>query len=387
MKEKLSSRERVLAAIQHQPVDHVPLCFDGLCHGSVRFVTRLHPNPFDRARFYLDLGADTAIAVSPPQCSAQGFKTREWKEEPKDEEYPLLHKEYITPRGSLRQVVRKTEDYPDRISLFSDFNVPPSRTKVYLVHKEEDLDKLPYILSAPKGKELDDFYRSAKEAKKFCDENRIFLSGNSFGVGDAVIHLSGVEPVVTAALENPDFLKRYIGIVSDWSLKKTAILVAAGVDLIVRRGWYESTDFWSPRLYREFLFEPLRKEVALAHQAGVKFCYVMNSGAMPLLDFFEEIGFDMLSNIDPLARNTDLARIKSRIGDRIALCGGVNNNLVIERGTEDEVAAAVADAIDKLAPNSGFILAPGDSLDYLGAAEETTKRNFYKMVAVWKKLR
>jgi uroporphyrinogen-III decarboxylase len=175
--------------------------------------------------------------------------------------------------------------------------------------------------------------------------------------------------------------------VSDWSLKKTAILVAAGVDLIVRRGWYESTDFWSPRLYREFLFEPLRKEVALAHQAGVKFCYVMNSGAMPLLDFFEEIGFDMLSNIDPLARNTDLARIKSRIGDRIALCGGVNNNLVIERGTEDEVAAAVADAIDKLAPNSGFILAPGDSLDYLGAAEETTKRNFYKMVAVWKKLR
>jgi hypothetical protein len=387
MKEKLSSRERVLAAIQHQPVDHVPLCFEGLCHGSVRFVTRLHPNPFDRARFYLDLGADTAIAVSPPQCSAQGFKTREWKEEPKDEEYPLLHKEYITPRGSLRQVVRKTEDYPDRISLFSDFNVPPSRTKVYLVHKEEDLDKLPYILSAPKGKELDDFYRSAKEAKKFCDENRIFLSGNSFGVGDAVIHLSGVEPVVTAALENPDFLKRYIGIVSDWSLKKTAILVAAGVDLIVRRGWYESTDFWSPRLYREFLFEPLRKEVALAHQAGVKFCYVMNSGAMPLLDFFEEIGFDMLSNIDPLARNTDLARIKSRIGDRIALCGGVNNNLVIERGTEDEVAAAVADAIDKLAPNSGFILAPGDSLDYLGAAEETTKRNFYKMVAVWKKLR
>lgn len=82
-----------------------------------------------------------------------------------------------------------------------------------------------------------------------------------------------------------------------------------------------------------------------------------------------------------------LSRIKTRIGGQIALCGGVNNMLVIEKGMEDEVPAAVADAIEKLSPNSGFILAPGDSPDYMGNAEATTKRNIYKMIEVWKTLR
>ncbi|MEW6358293.1 MAG: uroporphyrinogen decarboxylase family protein [Planctomycetota bacterium] len=376
-----------MAAIQHQPVDHVPLCFDGLCHGSVRFVTKLHPDPFERARFYLDLGADTAIVVNPPLYAGNGLQTKQWKEEPPGERYPLLFKEYITPRGSLRQVVRKTEDYPDAISLFSDHNVPAGRSKEYLIQKEEDLDKLPYILSPPAGKDLDHFYQNAKRARTFCEESQIFMSGYSAGVGDSVIHLSGVEPVLTAALENPAFLKRYVEIVSDWSLKRTEIWIEAGVDLIVRRGWYESTDFWSPALYRQFLFEPLKKEVDLAHQAGVKFTYVMNSGAMPLLDIFKEIAFDIYSNIDPLTPGTDLARIKSTIGDQIALCGGVNNNLVMEKGTEAEVEAAVADAMRILSPNSGFILAPGDSLDFFGTAEETTKRNFHKMIEVWRRLR
>ena len=383
----MTSRERILAAIHHQPVDHIPLCFEGLCHGQVRFVNQLLPDQFQRARFYLDLGVDTAIAVGPPTYARGSFTTKEWREESRDEGCPLLVKEYTTPRGSLRQVVRKTEDYPGSISLFSDYNVPAGRSKEYLVGKEEDLEKLPCILSAPHGKDLDEFFASVKKARKFCDENQILLSANSPGVGDPIILLSGVEAVLTAALENPRFLKRYIEIVSDWSLKRTGIMIEAGVDLIVRRGWYESTDFWSPALYREFLFGPLSKEVRLAHQAGVKFSYVMNSGAMPLLDSFKEIGFDVYSNIDPLTPRTDLARIKAQIGDRIALCGGVNNNLVVERGTEEEVAAAVAEAIEKLAPNSGFILAPGDSLDYLGTAEETTKRNFHKMIDVWRKLR
>jgi len=387
MKERLSSRDRILAAIQHQPVDHVPLCFDGLCHGSVRFVTKLHPDPFERSRFYLHLGADTAIVVSPPLHSSEGFQTKQWKEESPGEPHPLLFKEYVTPQGSLRQVVRKTEDYPASISLFSDHNVPPGRSKEYLVQKEADLDKLPYILSPPAGKDLDHFHQNAKKARAFCDEHQIFLSGYSPGVGDSIIHLSGVEPALMAAMENPAFLKRYVEIVSHWSLKRTEIMLEAGVDLIVRRGWYESTDFWSPALYREFLFEPLRKEVELTHQAGAKFTYVMNSGAMPLLGFFSELGFDIYSNIDPLTPGTDLARIKSTIGAKIALCGGVNNNLVIERGTEAEVEAAVAEAIRTLSPNSGFILAPGDCLDFLGTAEETTKRNFYKMIEAWKRLR
>lgn len=34
MKSRMSSKERLLAAIEHRPVDRVPLCFEGVCHGS-----------------------------------------------------------------------------------------------------------------------------------------------------------------------------------------------------------------------------------------------------------------------------------------------------------------------------------------------------------------
>lgn len=162
------------------------------------------------------------------------------------------------------------------------------------------------------------------------------------------------------------------------------ILIDAGVDLVVRRGWYEITDFWSPDLYGRLLAEPLRMQVETAHQTGVKFTYVMNSGAMPLLSTSKEIGFDVLPNIDPVASGTDAGEIKREIGDAICLCGGVNNTHVLEEGTEADVREAVEGAIETLGPETGFILAPGDSPGFVdGTDQAVVRRNIEVMIAAW----
>ncbi len=166
-----------------------------------------------------------------------------------------------------------------------------------------------------------------------------------------------------------------------------AIHIEAGVDLVLRRGWYESADFWSPRLYREFLYDPLKREVETAHQAGVLVNYCMNSGAMPLLPMFRELGFDIYSCIDPTLGDTDLARIKGEVGDMIALYGGVSNHRVVERGTPEQVRQAVIEAVDALAAGGGFILGLGDVLDYTMSSPEISERNFYAMVEAWKEIR
>ena len=59
----MTSRERVLAAIGHEAVDHVPLCFEGVCHGSVKCINAEYPDPFERARYYMSLGVDHAVQV------------------------------------------------------------------------------------------------------------------------------------------------------------------------------------------------------------------------------------------------------------------------------------------------------------------------------------
>ncbi len=381
--QKMSSKERIKATIRHEKTDHLPMCFDGICHGVVTFVSEMYPDKYERASFFLELGLDTAVSITPPINSTANYTVKEWIETQKNEIYPILHKEYITKKGSLFQVVRRTEDYPGPIRLISDHNV--SRSKQFLVEKEEDLEKLEQILVSPEGKELDDFMKDAKETKKFCDEKGLIMTGYLSGVGDSLIWFSGVENVLLASQDAPEFLKRYTAIVGKWNKRRMEIMLEGGVDHMIRRGWYESTDFWSPALYRELFFDFLKDEVETCHRANVTYDYCMNSGTMSLLEMFKELKFDIFSNFDPLLGNTDLVKIKETVGKEMALCGGVNNFLVLEKGTEAEVEAAVKDAVHKLASGGGYILAPGDSI-YL-STDATTRRNFYKMIAVWKELR
>ncbi len=327
------------------------------------------------------------MRFGPPLFSNSAFQTREWKEYHSDEPYPLLIKEYITPKGNLKQILRK-HDYPsDFISIFSDHNVPASRSIKYLIEKEEDLEKLKYILMPPDDKDLKWYYEQAKEMRKFCDEKQVLFAGYSQGIGDPLLWMSGIENVVMSSALNPDFLNQYIDTVSEWNKKLVEIQIDAGIDLIIRRGWYESTDFWAPDLFRKFLFEPLKNEIEMAHQAGVFFTYVMNSKAKPMIDIFNDLEFDIYSNIDPVTVGMDLAELKQKISNKITLYGGVNNFIVIENGTADEVRKDVTEAVEKLAPGGHFVLGPGDTLDFTMANPENTKKNFYEMINTWKELR
>ena len=380
----MSSRERLQAAIEHRPVDRVPLCFEGICHGSVVPIDRQYPDPLDRARYYLSLGVDHAVNVAPPVVSALGCETRQW-EEALDRGGIALVKEYVTPAGSLRQRVRRTADYGHtEVPLFSDHHVPPTRSLQYLVSGMGDLSALEHILRLPQASELGPFVERTRAARRFCDRHDLLLAGSVPGVGDPLMWLSGIEPVLLAAIDDPAFLEAYVAVVARWSLGLVELLVQAGVDVIVRRGWYESTDFWSPDLYRRFLAPPLEAETRLAHQAGARLSYVMNTGAMPLLPVFADMGFDVLSNLDPQGPGTDLGVIKRRLGDHICLCGGVNNTHVLEQGAEAEVESAVLEALHTLSAGSGFILAPGDSVGFLkGTDSELVVRNVQTMIDTW----
>ncbi len=376
----MTTRERIRAVVRREPTDHLPLCFTAICHGVIRFLDERLPDKIKQAEFLMNLGVDAGITITPPVHSLKNVAIKAWREDPPGERYPVLHKEYRTPLGTLRQVVRKTEDYGSDIRLTSDHNVPSSRSMTYLVESEENLDALEYLLRVPDDEELRGYREEAEAFKAFCDAHGIFLSGYLLGVGDPLIWFSGVERSVTASFDDPGFMERYVAILEKWNRARLALLLEAGADIIVRRGWYESTDFWSPTLYRRYLRAPLNGDIELAHQAGALFTYVMNSGAMPLLDQFNDLGFDIYSNIDPMTPLMDLEAIKRKVGARITLCGGVNNNLILERGTEEQVQRAVQDAVEKLGPE-GFILAPGDSIL---ATSEKAMRNFYVMIDAWK---
>ncbi len=202
---------------------------------------------------------------------------------------------------------------------------------------------------------------------------------------DALMWLCGAVKPLYWAYDESDFLEELIEMIAVWNRKRMEIYLDEGVDLLIKRAWYESTDFWSPALYERFIAPVLKKDVELTHQAGAKFGYIITSGMMPLMENFIDIGIDVIIGVDPVqGRGTNLSILKEKANGKVCLWGGINGFLTVEKGTEDEVRYAVENALKILSKKSGFILSPVDNVT---EDAEITWRNVDVLIKTWKGFR
>ncbi len=386
----------MLSALDHEEADHVPLCFmiyaalRGRCRDDHEFVER-----------QLEMGLDATVALqlpsseSPPQHrDLPGLPVRfhpdvevsEWREERPGERYPLvLHKEYHTPAGVLTTVVNRTEDWPygDHVPFLDDYLCPRSRK--FLIDGPGDLEALRYLLVPPTAKDVVAFREKSEDDRKFAASHDLLVTGGR-GVGlDASAWLCGFRGVALAAVRQPEFLDELAEILHEWNRQRMKVFLDAGVDLFIRRGWYEGTDFWSPALYRRFILPHVRDEIEMAHEAGARFGYIMTSGSMPLLEMLADAGLDVLIGVDPVqGRGTDLALMKRKLAGKVCLWGGVNGFITVETGSKDQITDAVTRAVKVLGPSGGFILSP---VDNIRENSPRARKGVMAMIGAWKKVR
>jgi len=277
--------------------------------------------------------------------------------------------------------VRQTEDWPwgDHVPFLDDYLVP--RSKKFLVTAPEHLDALRCLLVPPTQEELTNFEIEAQPAIELARRHDLLLAGG-WGVGaDLIGWIYGLGNMVFAIYDQPDFMREMLDIIAVWNRARMAVVLEAGIDLYIKRAWYENCDFWTPDSYREFLFPIVKTDAELAHQKGARLGYIITSNCMPLLDMFAEAGIDVLIGVDPEAWN--MAAAKEKLGKRVALWGGVNGHLTVEHGTIQEVQAEVRQAIEVLAPGGGFILSPVDNV-----RENTTRshKNVQGLITEWQRL-
>ncbi len=375
----MTSRERMLTAMSCGQPDRVPLHFR--LFGFEPPAHLAWTNEVERIERWASVGADTTVGLAAPSRMHPDVTVRSWREEPTaDEPYPLVCKEYDTPAGVLRHVVREAGEsfnkgvgwHADEVHLFDDYNVP--RAKEHAVTCPADLPKLRYLLLCdPSDEQMAEFREHARQVRAFADQHGVLLDGWGSCAIDAAIWLCGVEGAVLAAMDAPEFFGELIDILHAADKRNCRMLLEEGVDLLVRRGWYEGAHFWSPDLYRRFFAPCVQELTDMAHQAGAKFGCTMSAGIMPLLDEFLEIGFDVLYHVDPVQGGADLAVVKRKLGSRIAVLGGINSAITLGRGSRDEIRRAVFEAVDVLGPGGGFVLSPVDCLfpDTPWAAVET----------------
>ncbi len=308
---------------------------------------------------------------------------RNWREK-RDADFDLLHREYTTPDGVLTTTVQLSEDWPhgDRIPFVDDFQVP--RAVKNLITCSEDLPAFHHLLTAPSVEDAAHFGEEAETARAFAAEHGVLLAGG-WGVGmDMLNWLCGMQNLMLLTLDQPVMIAELLEMIHVWNKQRMELVLSAHPDIYIRRAWYEGCDFIPRTFFRDEVLPRLKAEVDLAHDRGVKFGYICTSGLGPMLDFYVEAGIDVLIGIDPVqGTKTNLAAIKEKIGERICLWGGVSGAITVELGSEDEVRAAVREAIQTLG-SDGFILSPVDNVTI---DEPKTWRNLEFFLDEWRKNR
>jgi len=357
----MTSKERLLAAMRKAPVDRVP----------VPQVFWLWSPEHEMFR-WADLEAKTAWHkrlgfdhyLSLPSVGRQNpeIVERHWQEKSPDEECAILCSEWSSPKGTLTAKLRLSEDYPgQKINLFSDFNT--ARYVKPLLGSAADLETFVRMdfWKLRAGDELEEWRSQCRFLKQHADAEGLAVSCDAGMSLDYLIQGSTAEQGILLAVEHPEETMHFMRHVNKHFEDTLPLYFEAGADFVHRRGWYDSTDCWSPSQFVRFAAPFIQKMTQLAHQAGLPCRYQMCTGIMPLLPELAKLDFDCLMGVEPVCTGQDMGKIVEALGDRKSFWTGLSAPLHIGMGSTEDVRKAVRKAFD-IFGHRGFLLSAVPSI-------------------------
>ncbi|MEM3572970.1 MAG: uroporphyrinogen decarboxylase family protein [Nitrososphaeria archaeon] len=386
-----SHKERVLRAINHETVDYIPLTLRWTLRNFLKDKSRLWKNEIERACDELKLGLDPVIEVKFPAWRLSNeVKEKTYSKSFEGEQF--LIKEYETPNGNLTKIIRLTRDWPHgtEIPIFDDFQAPKARTKKYLIENEDDLKAFSALFRCVSESELQQFLECYDKIKKFADENDLPLINNfnvtekenTFFLGDALAWVYGIGNMITLPYRNPSLLEKILDTLLTFNkIYLKTLLGNCELDIICYRGWYENTLFWSPKLYRKYIMPRIKELIEIVHHKKTKFCYIMTSNFMPLIETLKDMSIDILFGPDPVQGKIDMLKLKNETEGKLCLWGGINAPITVGLGGKEKIESAVLYALQMYGNRGDLILSAIDTLE-----EHFPWSNIECMISIWKKI-
>jgi len=395
MKTTMTSRQRILAACAHQPTDHVPLHLDvHPLYYQQEPAVAVWTDQFERIDRLLALGADAMVEIWLPDPTLHPeVRVRSWREE--RDGMVLLGKEYETPAGTLRHVIRETPDLYrwnkingrtrgpvvrliDGLDLLQDVN--PSRCVEFPVNGVQDLPKLRYLFQPNRGEALARWRADALYARREAERRRVALIARRTFCGSAWMWLTDVQESMLTYESQPEYVSEFLNIIQAWQKTNLEQVLDIGVDIVTRFGYYDTPDFWGRRYFERYLKPLMDEEAAIVHQAGALLSQQQSEGLTRLVDVYRTMKVDILRDVDPVQGGEDLAVLKRELGASKTLMGGINGDLFLAKASADEIDDWVRRLLELVSPGGGFIghVTPGI---YPGVPW----KNVLSLVSAWQK--
>ena len=329
MDKLMTSRERVLAAINRQPTDRVPA--DMWAEEPVweRLLRDLAAKNRDEILKRLQIDLRYVSAIYPPDVITDGVKQNMW-----GERWMMAE----TPWG---------RDWEHINGAFAD------------AQTLDDIKAFPW----PTCDQVD--YSTIAEQ---CDR----YDGCAIVCGNADIF---ERPALTRGLENflcdlamnPDWADYIIKVFLDFyveDFKRYWEASKGRIDI-----YWTLTDlgtqhklFQSRRTFQRFIAPQLETLARLVHSHGVKFMFHSCGAVRELIPDLIEVGVDILNPIQPAAVGMEPEGLKSDFGNRLTFHGGIDIQYLLPLESAAAVRTEVSRRAKLLGHGGGYIISPSHNL-------------------------
>jgi len=196
------------------------------------------------------------------------------------------------------------------------------------------------------------------------------------GVFEDLRALMGFEPMAIKSIEEPellgDILEQLTGLAVE-AIDRAAAHPATGAVFYADDMGFKTSTMLSPGFFREWII-PCQKRIAEACHRHDKLFLFHSCGYVDTLmeDLIEVVKIDAIHSFEDVIEPVE--SVFQRYGDRVAVLGGVDVNLLAQ-GTPQQVRARCREILDACGAQGGFALGSGNSVTNYCKVE-----NFYAMI-------
>ncbi len=353
----MTSRQRVLKALNHEVPDRVPIDLGG-------FQTGIHKKVYIELLEHLGIEDEVAIMdpvqqlARPCEALLQRFHV--------DFRYVFAHgPDSFT--GGIEQNMRDGRLWHDLKDEFGVVWSMPDDQQLYMDISHHplanagvaDLADYPF----PKGDDPTRFTGLRDEARRLRDETPYAISTGIGGVVYEICwYMRGLERWFMDTIENPTFCEALLDkTLTFWLGYYTLFLGQVGdlIDVVMIGDDIggQSGPLFSPDFYRRVV-KPRQKKLVqhIKSLTDAKIWYHTCGSVVPLIPDLIDNGIDILNPVQISAVDMDPARLKDAYGQKLVFWGGgVDTQHVLSFGTPDEVRQDVRKNVDVLKQGGGYV--------------------------------
>lgn len=383
----MTSRERVLAAINHQETDRVPIDIGGTSCSAVhvdeysdivrylgldetpmvweQFEMAGKVSPAVRQRLHGDV-----VTLENPEMM-WGVRNRDWKP------WKTFRDNDVLIPGNFNPVQDEQGAYwiydkngnavahMPKDGFYFDHTVQTStRRDEYIGMDPEDWRKELYVYT-------DEHLRELEENAKFLHDNTdcaVFSEWNQCKFGTNHKEYAGLTSMewLCALLVEEEYAAELIHVSCEQALLNAKLFLQAvgnNVDIMLLSTTdfgNQKSEFFNPDIWGRLHKPNFRKVNDYIHENSNIKTFIHTCGSIrKIIPHIIDAGFDILNPVQVTAKNMDPAELKAEFGDKITFWGGgVDTQTVLPYGTPDEVEAQVKERIEIFGKGGGYVFNP-----------------------------